>query len=138
MQAAPTVSSTSTPDAPRAHSGRQVASGLRLRALIVAIPLLVGICFLSVYADMVAQSVQFGVLQFAPPAIVALFVVALVNKGLSHLARRELLNQADVLVIYAMTLVGVLVSTRGVIEKLIPPLAYCRISPRVKTISTNW
>jgi hypothetical protein len=98
--------------------------GLRLRALVVAIPLLIGICFLSVYADMVAQTVQFGVLQFAPPAIVALFLVALINRGLRQLTKREWLSHADVLIIYAMTLTGTLVSTRGVIEKLIPPLAY--------------
>ena len=98
--------------------------GLRARAVIVALPLLVGICFLSVYADMVSKSVQFGVLQLAPPAVVALFVLALCNRGLARVLKREWLNRADILIIYAMLLVGVMVSTRGVIEKLIPPLAY--------------
>lgn len=100
------------------------SQGVRLRAYLVALPLLVGICFLSVYADMVSQSVQFGVLQFAPPAIVALFCVALINRFLKKLTRREMLNHAEMLTVYAMTLVGVMVSTRGVIEKLIPSLAY--------------
>lgn len=90
----------------------------------MALPLLVGICFLSVYADMVSKTVQFGVLQLAPPAVVALFFVALCNRGLTRLLRREWLSRADVLVVYAMLLVGVMVSTRGVIEKLIPPLAF--------------
>lgn len=98
--------------------------GLRMRALVIAIPLMIGICFLSVYADMVAQSVQFGVLQFAPPAIVALFAVAGINRLLKVFSKRDWLSHADVLIIYAMTLTGTLVSTRGVIEKLIPPLAY--------------
>lgn len=98
--------------------------GLRLRAILVALPLLVGICCLSVYADMVAKTVQFGVLQLAPPAVIGLFLLALLNRGLTRLLRREWLNRGDIVIIYAMLLVGVMVSTRGVIEKLIPPLAY--------------
>jgi hypothetical protein len=98
--------------------------GLRARALLVAIPLLIGICFISVYADMVSKKVQFGVLQLAPPAVIGLFLLALLNRGLTRLLRREWLNRGDIVIIYAMLLVGVMVSTRGVIEKLIPPLAY--------------
>ena len=96
----------------------------RLRAFLVALPLLVAICFVSVYADMVSKTVQFGVLQLAPPAVAALFALALVSRGLGRLLRRELLSRADLLVVYVMLLVGVMVSTRGVVEKLIPPLAY--------------
>ncbi len=97
---------------------------LRLRAFAVGIPLLVGICFVSVYADMVSKVVQFGVLQLAPPAVAALFLLALLNRGITRLVKRELLSRADLLVIYVMLLVGVIVSTRGIVEKVIPPLAY--------------
>jgi hypothetical protein len=97
---------------------------LRVRAILVAIPLLIGICCLSVYADMVAKTVQFGVLQLAPPAVIGLFLLALLNRGLTRLLRREWLDRGDIVIIYAMLLVGVMVSTRGVVEKLIPPLAY--------------
>ncbi len=133
MNAAPPASTSPVPieysnvPAERVQTARSSGAGsqgVRLRAYLVALPLLVGICFLSVYADMVAQSVQFGVLQFAPPAIVALFGVALINRFLKKLTQRELLRPSEMLTIYAMTLVGVMVSTRGVIEKLIPPLAY--------------
>lgn len=96
----------------------------RFRAFVVGLPLLVGICFLSVLADMVSQSIQFGVLQIAPPAIVALFALALLSRGLARLLRRDMLSHADLLVIYMMLLVGVMVSTRGAVEKVIPPLAY--------------
>ncbi|MBC8101148.1 MAG: hypothetical protein H7Z41_00990 [Cytophagales bacterium] len=96
----------------------------RLRAFVVALPLLIGICFVSVYADMVSKVVQFGVLQLAPPAVAALFLLALLNRGLSRLLRRDLLNRTDLLVVYVMLLVGVIVSTRGLVEKIIPPLAY--------------
>ncbi|MBV9864233.1 MAG: hypothetical protein JO316_02675 [Abitibacteriaceae bacterium] len=106
------------------HNVPRSVYGLRLRALLVGIPLLVGICLISVYADMVSKTVQFGVLQLAPPAVASLFAIAFFNRGLSRLLKREWLSQADILVIYAMLLVGVMVSTRGVVEKVIPPLAY--------------
>jgi hypothetical protein len=99
-------------------------TGLRLRAFLVGIPLLIGICWISVYADMVSQVVQFGVLQFAPPAIAILFLLAVFNRGLGRLLKRQWLSAADIVVIYSMMLVGVLVSTRGLMERLIPPLAY--------------
>lgn len=102
----------------------RVASGLRARAILVALPLLAAICFVSVYADMVSKTVQFGVLQLAPPAVAALFALALVNRGLARLLRREALSRTDILVIYVMLLVGVMVSTRGLVEKVIPPLAF--------------
>jgi hypothetical protein len=103
---------------------RRPIFGLRLRALMVGIPLLIAISFISVYADMVSKRVQFGVLQLAPPAVAALFAIALFNLGLQRLFKREFLSRTDILVVYSMLLVGVMVSTRGVIEKLIPPLAY--------------
>lgn len=96
----------------------------RLRAFVVGIPLIIGLSMLSVYADMVSKVVQFGVLQFAPPAVFALFFLALLNKGLMKWFKREWLSAADLTVIYVMGLISVLVSTRGIIEKLIPPLIY--------------
>lgn len=96
----------------------------RLRAFLVAVPLCAALACLSVYADMVAKSVQIGVLQLAPPAIFALFALALFNKGLMRLTKREWLAPADLLIIYIMGLLSVLAATRGLIEKLIPPLAY--------------
>ena len=96
----------------------------RLRAFLIALPLLVGICFISVLADMVSKDIQFGVLQIAPPAVVALFALTLLHRGVARLMRRDWLSRADLLVIYMMLLVGVLISTRGAVEKVIPPLAY--------------
>ncbi len=122
------VVSTDTPAdfsvAQTRETSRRPIFGLRMRALLIGIPLVVLIAFISVFADMVSQRVQFGVLQLAPPAIVGLFALVIVNRGLTKLTKQELLNYADVLVIYAMLLVGVMVSTRGVVEKVIPPLAY--------------
>lgn len=110
--------------APITQAAQPTMYGLRGRALLVGIPLLIGICIISVYADMVSKTVQFGVLQLAPPAVASLFAIALFNQGLSRLLKREWLSQGDILIIYAMLLVGVMISTRGMVEKVIPPLAY--------------
>ena len=97
---------------------------VRARTFLIGLPLIFALCALSVYADMVSKVVQFGVLQIAPPAVVALLGLALFNRTLVKWAKFQLLNPAELIVIYAMGLVSVMVSTRGIIEKLVPPLAY--------------
>jgi hypothetical protein len=92
--------------------------------LLIGLPLLLAVCFISLYADMVTRTVQFGSLQLAPAAITALFILTLTNRGLQRLLKRDIFSHVDLLHIYAMLLVGVMVSTRGIVEKLIPPLVY--------------
>ena len=76
----PVSAPQSTLDAPSAsrpdsiHDFRRAVFGLRLRALLVGIPLLIAISFISVYADMVSKLVQFGV------------QIELVEKQLSNLS----------------------------------------------------
>jgi hypothetical protein len=118
------VAKASTPELPVTARPSAAVSKPRLRAFVVGIPLVIALSLLAVYADMVSKVVQFGVLQVAPPAIFALFALALLNRGLMKLTKREWLSRADLLVIYVMGMISVLVSTRGVMEKLIPPLAY--------------
>lgn len=122
-----------TPETPSSPSGfaspssvpsRALTGGLRLRALLVGLPLVCAMSLISVYADMVSRVVQFGVLQFAPPALAALFFLALFNRWLTKLRNKEWLSPGDLVVVYSMLLVSVLVSTRGVVEKLVPPLAW--------------
>ena len=100
------------------------APRVRVRTFLVGVPLLAGLCVLSVYADMVTRVIQFGVLQMAPPVVVALLILVLINRGLLRLTKREWLNRGELVVIYAMLLVGAMVSTRGLMEKLIPALVY--------------
>ena len=113
MQAPATSSATS-----------QTQPRVRARTFLIGVPLVMALCCLSIYADMVSKVVQFGVLQIAPPAVVALLCLALFNRALVKWAKLRVLNPAELIVIYAMALVGVMVSTRGIIEKLVPPLAY--------------
>jgi hypothetical protein len=76
------------------EEARRPLFGLRTRALVVGVPLVVAISFISVFADMVSMRVQFGVLQLAPPAIAGLFSSlsstwgSRSSRGVSSLARR--------------------------------------------------
>ena len=118
---------TSSPDPGRGADGdaaQATPAAVRARAFLIGVPLLVFVSVLSVYADMSAQVIQFGVLQFSPPAVVALFALALLNAAWRRVRGRALLRPAELLVIYAMLLVGVMVSTRGVIEKVLGSIAY--------------
>ena len=111
-------------DAPLKSPAPLAPPRVRARTFLIGLPLVVALCCLSVYADMASKIVQFGVLQIAPPAVVALLGLALFNRALVRWAKLRVLNPAELIVIYAMCLVGVMVSTRGIIEKLVPPLAY--------------
>jgi len=127
IDADPALSSTppqsETPQSEFVREGRAPA-GLRFRAFVIGLPLLVCVCLISVYADMVSKVVQFGVLQFAPPALAVIFAIALLNRGFGKMLKHEILSRADMMVIYIMMVIGVMVSTRGVIEKLVPALAF--------------
>ena len=121
----PEILQTDAPlDAPLKSPAPLAPPRVRARTFIIGLPIVMALCCLSVYADMVSKVVQFGVLQIAPPAVVALLGLALLNRSLVKWAKLQILNPAELIVIYAMSLVGVMVSTRGIIEKLIPPLAY--------------
>ncbi len=119
-----------SPSQPPPHSGETAENAqtypaaLRARAFLIGIPLLMFVSVLSVYADMSAQVIQFGVLQFSPPAVVALFALALLNVVWRQVRGQVLLRPGELLAVYAMLLVGVMVSTRGVIEKVIGSIAY--------------
>lgn len=97
---------------------------LRLRALVIGLGLLVFASFVTTYADLVIKQIQIGILQFAPAAVGLLGIVVLLNRLGQALTRRFLLSPSDLLVIYAMLLIGTLLSSRGLVEKLIPPLVH--------------
>jgi len=105
-------------------SGAGSQGVLRLRALLIGIPLVVAVCLLSVYADLITKNIQVGVMQIAPPAVAILFILALGNLLFKRLVKRDFLNASDLIIIYGMLTIGVLVSTRGLMEKLIPALVY--------------
>lgn len=94
------------------------------RTLLLGAMLVAAISYVALYVDLVVQQMPMGVLQFAPGAVGAFFVLY----GAIQVAKRfrlmQWLGAADLLVLYLMLFVGVFVCTRGLIEKLVPALAY--------------
>jgi Family of unknown function (DUF6785)/Domain of unknown function (DUF6784) len=115
------ASASSTDATPRAAAA---TSRWRARALVIGLLAVAGMCFVGPYADMVGKSMQLGTLQFAPGAFGAFLVIVVLNRLCRLARRRPFLRPADLLIVYAMVLAGVFVSTRGVMEKLISPLVY--------------
>ncbi len=100
---------------------RPSAGGLRLRTLLVGVPIMIALCFVTVYGDMVVKQVQIGILQLPPAALGTLFVLILATRSVRWLLKREVLGSRDLLPLYVMMTIVVLMCSRGTIEKLIPP-----------------
>jgi len=92
--------------------------------LVIGLGLLVFASFVTTYADLVIKQIQIGILQFAPAAVGLLGIVVLLNRLGRATTRRFFLSPPDLLVIYAMLLIGTLLSSRGMVEKLIPSLVH--------------
>lgn len=84
---------------------------------------LVGVvCVVVSYAELVAMSIQIGFLQMPPVVIGIFFFIALVNRGMQRLRSRFGLSAGELMTMYCMMLVASMVSSRGIMEKLIPLL----------------
>ena len=98
-------------------------SGLTARALLLGLVAVGVACLITCWADLVITFIQIAILQF-PPVVVGMFLfVYLLNAGLRRLSARLALRPAEVLTIYSMTLVGVMVAARGLMEKWFGTLA---------------
>ncbi len=73
-------------------------------------------------AEMVLSTVRIGFLQFPPVAVAMLMIAVAVNRGIKGLTTRFGFTSGDLLVIYCMALVGAMVSSHGVVQKLVPLL----------------
>lgn len=97
-------------------------SHLTARALIIGIILAAAACLVVSWAELVIAQIQIATLQFAPSAVGFLVIVALLNVVVRNLNRRLALRPAEIITIYAMVLIASLVTSRGVLERLIPTL----------------
>ncbi len=94
------------------------------RTLALGAVLVAAISYVALYVDLVVKQMPMGVLQFAPGAVGAFFIVYAAVRVGKRFRLLRWLNAADLLVLYLMLFIGVFVCTRGLIEKLIPTLAY--------------
>ena len=111
----------STKDELRA-SEAPAREGISFRAIVIGLVLVVAVCFIVTWAELVNGKIQIGFLQMPPVAIGMLFFVILVSRGLRSVKRKLGLSPAELMMMYCMMLVAAMISSRGIMEKIIPLL----------------
>ena len=96
--------------------------GLTPRAIIIGLLGACAACFVVAWAELIVQTIQIAICQFAPAAIGLLLLVVILNRVGRLVSRRLALQPHEIIVIYVMILVAALTTSRGLLEKLIPAL----------------
>ncbi len=99
-----------------------VRSQMSLRALVLGVLFAVLICFVVSYAELVIAYIQIGFLQLPPAVIGLFFFIIVLNRLTGRFNRRLSLSQQELMVVYCMMLLASMISSRGLMEKLIPAL----------------
>ncbi len=103
-------------------SSSQRISALSVRALLVGVCCVVITCVTVCYAELVVGKIQIGFLQL-PPVVIGMLVLILVTQALlTRFSPRLRLLPHELATIYIMMLLASMVSSRGLLQKLIPLL----------------
>jgi len=97
-------------------------SGLTPRAVLIGLICAIAACFVVIWAELVARTIQIAILQFAPAAIGFFLVVVILNVILRNISLRIAFSSREMIAIYMMVLVAALLTSRGLLEKLVPAL----------------
>ncbi len=109
-----------------------------LRSLLIGVLCVIICCATVSFAELVTKYIQIGILQF-PPVVIGMFVfVLLINRGAGKISRKLHLSPQEMVIIYSMMLVGTMIVSRGLLEKLVPLLVgqnyYANISNKWEEI----
>src|SRR5579862_1397730 len=116
-----------------ASSGK--SSALSMRGLAVGTVAVVITCFTVCFAELVVSQIQIGFLQL-PPVVIGMLVLILGARAiLTRYAPRLGLRPHELFTIYVMMLMASMVSSRGLLEKLIPLLP---VPNYFATDTNNW
>ncbi len=96
--------------------------GTSFRAILVGICFVILICFIVSYAELVVAYIQIGFLQLPPAVIGVFFFLVIANRLCRKISHRFALAPHELMLIYCMMLVASMISSRGVMEKLLPAL----------------
>jgi len=101
---------------------RRTVGALTPASLVVGIVCVVITCCVVCYAELVVGKIQIGFLQL-PPVVVGMLVLLLGAQAvLTRLSGRLALRPHEIFTIYVMMLLSSMVSSRGLLQKLIPLL----------------
>lgn len=96
--------------------------GISFKGFCVGILASVAVCLIVAYAEQVVQYIQIGFLQL-PPVVVGLFCfIILVTAWTRRTKSRFGLNPQELLTVYCMMLFASMISSRGLLEKILPLL----------------
>jgi len=98
----------------------QSRSVISVRAIFLGLCLVLLVCSIVSYAELVIADIQIGFLQFPPVVIGLFFFLVLSNRA--RFIKRLALTQQELLLIYCMMVIASMVSSRGLMEKLLPAL----------------
>jgi hypothetical protein len=120
----PTKNTQDRAEESAASSGNQLplVSALSPRALVIGVICVAITCVVVCFAELVDGQIQIGYLQLPPVVIGMLSLILAAQAVLSHLSPRLRLKSHELFTIYAMMLLAAMISSRGLLEKLIPLL----------------
>lgn len=112
----------SAPDRTSRREDAPEVSALSVRALLVGLVCVVITCVVVCIAELVVGKIMIGFLQL-PPVVVGMLVLLLAAQAaLKRLSPRLRLRPHEIFTVYVMMLMASMVSSRGLLEKLIPLL----------------
>lgn len=94
--------------------GRTLFTGIVLTALTSII---------VASAELIAQTIQIGMMQLPPVVVGLLFLLILCNRGLGRIRRQWAFTTAELAVLFVMMLFGAMLASRGLMERLLPTQA---------------
>ncbi|HHX39978.1 MAG TPA: hypothetical protein GX715_08440 [Armatimonadetes bacterium] len=94
-------------------------SGVSLRALTLGLVAVVAVCCIVAYAELVTMYIQIGFLQLPPVVVALLFFLVVAARYGARIRERFRLSAQELMTIYSMMLVASMVTSRGLMEKLI-------------------
>jgi hypothetical protein len=114
----------SVTDPPQTPAKPKPTTGMTGRAFVVGIVCVVLTCVLVTWAELVISTIRIGYLQLPPVSIALLIFVLALTRGLSRLLKgRWAFNPAELATVYIMSVVAAMISSHGMVQKLLPLLA---------------
>jgi len=92
------------------------------RAMVIGIGAVVVVCFLVSWAELVTGQIMIGFLQLPPVALAGLLLLVLANRAIARVSPRLRLRRAEIAAVYCMMVLAAMISSRGLMEDLIPML----------------
>jgi hypothetical protein len=96
--------------------------GVKARSVLIGALGVAAAVLVVSYAELVLKDIQIAICQFAPAALGLLTAVVLINFAARRVLRGRELQPHELMTIYIMILLGSLITSRGLMEKLLPPL----------------